>query len=159
MDKYSWIDVGSSFLPSEITAAFLNAQLENIEKIQSKRHEIWDSYQRILKILEGKGLVRLPNIPSYCSHNAHMFYLVCRTSDERNRLLDHLNRSGINAIFHYLPLHKSVFYSTKYSGNELSMCDHYGDCLIRLPFYFELDIGTTNVISNAVLSFYREYKS
>ena len=159
VDKYSWIDVGSSFLPSEITAAFLNAQLENIEKIQSKRHEIWDSYQRGLKILEGKGLVRLPNIPSYCSHNAHMFYLVCRTSDERNRLLDHLNRSGINAIFHYLPLHKSVFYSTKYSGNELSMCDHYGDCLIRLPFYFELDIGTTNVISNAVLSFYREYKS
>jgi dTDP-4-amino-4,6-dideoxygalactose transaminase len=156
VSKYGWIDLGSSFLPSEITAAFLYAQLENIGKIQSKRHELWDSYQRNLKILENEGKVRLPNIPSYCSHNAHMFYLICRTSDERNRLLDYLNALGINAIFHYLPLHKSVYYSTRYSGDELRMCDMYADCLIRLPFYFELDIEKTEVVAKAIRDFFND---
>lgn len=156
VSKYGWIDLGSSFLPSEITAAFLYAQLENIEKIQSKRHEIWDSYHRNLKILENEGKVRLPNVPPYCSHNAHMFYLICRTSEERNRLLEYLNGLGINAIFHYLPLHKSAFYSTRYSGDKLRMCDHYADCLIRLPFYFELDMESTEIISNAIRDFFRE---
>lgn len=156
VSKYEWIDLGSSFLPSEITAAFLYAQLENIERIQSKRHALWDSYQRNLQVLENEGLIRLPEVPSYCSHNAHMFYLVCRTSDERDRLLEHLNRMDINAIFHYLPLHKSVFYATKYLGKELSMCDHYASCLIRLPFYFELDIETVELISKAVFSFYKK---
>ncbi len=156
VSKYEWIDLGSSFLPSEITAAFLYAQLENIERIQSKRHALWDSYQRNLQVLENESLIRLPEVPSYCSHNAHMFYLVCRTSDERDRLLEHLNRMDINAIFHYLPLHKSVFYATKYLGKELSMCDHYASCLIRLPFYFELDIETVELISKAVFSFYKK---
>lgn len=156
VDKYSWTDIGSSFLPSEITAAFLYAQLENVERIQSKRHALWDSYQINLKILEKEGKVRLPNIPSYCSHNAHMFYLICRTTDERNRLLEYLNGLGINAIFHYLPLHKSVYNSTKYSGDELTMCDQYADCLMRLPFYFELDIETTEVVAKAILDFFRD---
>lgn len=159
VSKYGWIDLGSSFLPSEITAAFLYAQLENIEKIQSKRHELWDLYRRNLGILEIEGKVRLPHIPHYCSHNAHMFYLVCRNSDERNLLLDYLNGLGINAIFHYLPLHKSIFYSTRYTGDELSMCDHYADCLIRLPFYFELDLATVEVISGAVRGFFKKYES
>ncbi len=159
VNKYEWIDLGSSFLPSEITAAFLYAQLENIEKIQNKRHELWDSYLKNLKTLEDEGMVKLPQIPSYCSHNAHMFYLVCKTSNERNRLLDYLNGLGINAIFHYLSLHKSVFYSAKYSGDELNMCDHYADCLIRLPLYFELDLATVEVISGAVASFFKKYES
>jgi dTDP-4-amino-4,6-dideoxygalactose transaminase len=156
VSKYGWIDLGSSFLPSEITAAFLYAQLENIGKIQSKRHELWDSYLRNLKILEHEGKVRLPNIPSYCSHNAHMFYVICRTSAERNGMLDYLNALGINAIFHYLSLHKSVYYSTRYSGDELRMCDMYADCLIRLPFYFELDLEKTEVVAKAIRDFFKD---
>jgi dTDP-4-amino-4,6-dideoxygalactose transaminase len=156
VSKYGWIDLGSSFLPSEITAAFLYAQLENIGKIQSKRHELWDSYLRNLKILEHEGKVRLPNIPSYCSHNAHMFYVICRTSVERNRMLDYLNALGINAIFHYLSLHKSVYYSTRYSGDELRMCDMYADCLIRLPFYFELDLERTEIVAKAIRDFFND---
>lgn len=156
VSKYGWIDLGSSFLPSEITAAFLYAQLENIDMIQTKRHELWDSYQRNLKLLENEGKVRLPNIPSYCNHNAHMYYLICRTSEERTRLLEYLNRVGINAIFHYLPLHKSAYYSSKYIGGELSMCDQYADCLIRLPFYFELNVETIEVVASAILDFFKE---
>lgn len=156
VSKYEWIDLGSSFLPSEITAAFLYAQLQNIDMIQTKRHELWDSYQRNLKILENEGKVRLPNIPSYCSHNAHMYYLICRTSEERTKLLKYLNGVGINAIFHYLPLHKSAYYSSKYLGDELSMCDQYADCLIRLPFYFELNVETIEVVASAILDFFKE---
>ena len=156
VDKYNWMDVGSSFLPSEITAAFLYAQLESIEKIQGKRHELWESYQRNLGILENEGKVRLPNIPAYCSHNAHMFYLICRTSEERNRLLEYLNRLGINAIFHYLPLHKSSFFSTKYKGVDLVNCNHYSECLLRLPLYFELTLDSINITANAINDFYTQ---
>lgn len=156
VNKYEWIDLGSSFLPSEITAAFLYAQLENIGKIQSKRHKLWDSYQRNFRVLENEGKIRLPNIPFYSSHNAHMFYIICRTTDERNRLLVYLNALGINVIFHYLPLHKSLYYSTKYSGGELRMCDMYADCLIRLPLYFELDLETPEIVAKAIQDFFKE---
>jgi dTDP-4-amino-4,6-dideoxygalactose transaminase len=156
VNKYEWIDLGSSFLPSEITAAFLYAQLENIERIQSKRHELWDSYQRNLKVLENEGKVRLPSIPSFCCHNAHMFYIICRTTDERNRLLEYLNALGINVIFHYLPLHKSFYFSSKYSGDELPMCDMYADNLVRLPLYFEMNLETTGVVTRAIQYFFNE---
>lgn len=156
IDKYGWIDIGSSFLPSEITAAFLYAQLENIEHIQHKRHTLWDSYRRNLKALENDGLVCLPKIPSFCEHNAHMFYLICRTPDERNKLIEYLNALGIQAIFHYLPLHKSAFFSSKYRGVDLVKCNHYSECLLRLPLYFELTLETINVITKAIHDFYTE---
>ena len=154
VDKYSWIDVGSSFLPSEITAAFLYAQLEKIEEIQNKRQLIWNAYYKNLKGLEDKGLVALPSLLPFCQHNAHIFYLVCRSTMERDRLLDHLNNQGINAIFHYLSLHKSNFYSPKYKGNDLPECDRYSASVIRLPLYFELTADEVQYISEKIVVFY-----
>ena len=154
VDKYSWIDVGSSFLPSEITAAFLYAQLEKIVEIQNKRQLIWNTYYKNLKDLEANGLVMLPSILPYCQHNAHIFYLVCRSAMEREKLLDYLNGLGINAIFHYLSLHKSNFYTPRYNGNDLPECDRYSTCLIRLPLYFELTDHEVDYISNKIVMFY-----
>jgi dTDP-4-amino-4,6-dideoxygalactose transaminase len=153
-DKYSWMDIGSSFLPSEITAAFLYAQLEKIDAIQSKRQLIWKKYYDNLKFLEEKGLADLPHVPTFCHHNAHMFYLVCHTEIERNQLLDHLNSSGVNAIFHYLALHNSAFYSAKYKGKELSECNRYAARLIRLPMFFELSLEETDHICERISNFY-----
>jgi len=155
-DKYSWIDIGSSFLPSEITAAFLYAQLEKIEEIQKKRQEIWRAYHTNLKKLEAGGCVLLPSIPDFNQHNAHIFYLICRSEEERNGLLHHLNHHGVNAIFHYLPLHKSLFYSSKYRGNELPECDRYASTLIRLPLYFELYNKEVLFITEKIYDFYNE---
>lgn len=154
VDKYSWIDIGSSFLPSEITAAFLYAQLEKIEEIQAKRQLIWNTYYKSLKVLEEIGLVVLPSQLPYCQHNAHIFYLVCRSAMERDRLLDYLNNEGINAIFHYLSLHKSDFYSTRYKGNDLPECDRYSANLIRVPLYFELTVDEVQHISEKIVAFY-----
>jgi dTDP-4-amino-4,6-dideoxygalactose transaminase len=138
IDKYGWVDIGSSFLPSEIISAFLFAQLENLNSIQEKRKLIWQQYYNGLKALENKGFLRLPFIPDYASNNAHMFFLVCRNGDERSRLIDFLKQNGIITVFHYLSLHKSAYYRDQYNGKELSNSDHYSDCLLRLPMYFEL---------------------
>jgi dTDP-4-amino-4,6-dideoxygalactose transaminase len=154
VDKYSWIDVGSSFLPSEITAAFLYAQLEAIESIQEKRVLLWNAYYEGLKKLAEIG-VGLPEIPHGYQHNAHIFYLVCRSGDEREKILRHLNSNGVNAIFHYLSLHKSEFYAKNHWGGELANCDRYHDCLIRLPIYFELSAENVQYVIDTVWAFYR----
>ena len=99
IDKYSWVDIGSSFLPSDIIAAFLFAQLENLEKIQARRKEIWNTYYMALKELEHKGFIRLPFIPAYATNNAHMFYLLCKNEAERSRLIAHLKAKNILAVF------------------------------------------------------------
>jgi dTDP-4-amino-4,6-dideoxygalactose transaminase len=153
-DKYGWIDVGSSFLPSEIIAAFLWAQLEKIEEIQAKRHFLWRTYYNSLKHLEERGTISLPNVPQFNQHNAHIFYLLCRSENEKNKLLSYLNENGVNAIFHYLPLHKSKFYSAIYEGEELVRCDLFAGTLLRLPLYFELDIEQINFITDKINDFY-----
>jgi len=107
VDKYGWVDIGSSFLPSEIIAAFLYAQLENLDNIQDKRKKIWHYYADALSSLATDEHVRLPFIPLYATNNAHMFYLLCRSLDERTRLIAHLKSKGIKAVFHYQFLHKS----------------------------------------------------
>lgn len=139
VNKYGWVDTGSSFLPSEVIAAFLWAQLENMEVIQNRRKSIWEQYHEGLKKLEEKGLVRLPEIPVYATNNAHMFYLVCRSLEERTALIKHLKDNGVLAVFHYLSLHLSNYY-TKNNHNipNLPECDRYADCLVRLPMYYEL---------------------
>lgn len=139
VNKYGWVDTGSSFLPSEVIAAFLWAQLENMEVIQNRRKSIWEQYHEGLKKLEEKGLVRLPEIPVYATNNAHMFYLVCRSLEERTALIKHLKDNGVLAVFHYLSLHLSDYY-TKNNRNipNLPECDWYADCLVRLPMYYEL---------------------
>lgn len=138
VNKYGWVDVGSSFLPSEIIAAYLWAQLENLEDIQKRRREIFDLYYDGLKEWAEVNGIKLPYIPEYATNNGHMFYLVLNNMEQRDKLLTHLKENGIFCVFHYLSLHKSEFYKGKYDGNELENADRYTECLVRLPFYYEL---------------------
>lgn len=155
VDKYGWVDIGSSFLPSEIVAAFLYAQLEHLQNIQEKRLSIWNFYYNRLKDLESKGFFQLPIIPKYSTNNAHMFYLVCNNLDERTKLINHLKNNGIQAVFHYISLHKSPFYLEKHDGRELPNSDRFTDCLVRLPMYYELSTEQVNFICEKVEEFYR----
>jgi dTDP-4-amino-4,6-dideoxygalactose transaminase len=139
VDKYGWVDIGSSFLPSEIIAAFLWAQLENLEKIQAKRKEIWNNYFERLKDWAQKNEIELPLIPSYATNNGHMFYLICKNLEQRTKLLSYLKENEILAVFHYISLHKSPFYLSKYEGSALPETDRFTDALVRLPLFYELN--------------------
>ncbi len=139
VDKYGWVDIGSSFLPSDIIAAFLYAQLENLEDIQKRRKVIWNTYNEALMPLKEKGLLQLPVIPPFASNNAHMYYVVFKSLEQRNEVVKMLKESNIYAVFHYLSLHKSPYYTDKHDGRELPEADRYTDCLLRLPMYYELD--------------------
>ena len=141
VDKYSWVDTGSSFLPSEIISAFLWAQIENMRDIQDKRIKIWNRYYEGLSSFEPVSIKKpkLPLVPEYATNNAHMFYLVCDNVDDRTRFIQHLKDKGILSVFHYLSLHKSSYYE-KYSTrkSELPNSDMFSDCLVRLPLFYEL---------------------
>jgi len=139
IDKYGWVDIGSSFLPSDIIAAFLYAQLEHLNEIQRKRKEIWHTYYVALKPFEERGLFTLPFIPAYATNNAHMFYIVCKDMTLRNEIIGLLKANDILSVFHYLSLHKSPYYASKHDGRELPQTDRYSDCLLRLPMYYELE--------------------
>lgn len=136
VNKYGWVDTGSSFLPSEIVAAFLYAQLENLDEIQKKRKEIWNYYKYLISNTSGN--YQLPDVPSFATNNAHMFYLVCTDLDTRTDLLRRFKENEVLAVFHYLSLHKSLYYEDKHDGRELPNADRYSDCLVRLPLYYEL---------------------
>ena len=138
VNKYGWCDIGSSFLPSEVVAAFLWAQLESMDEIQSKRKVLWDKYHALLTPLAEKGMCRLPDIPDYATNNAHMFYLVCNSLEERTMLIKTLKDNDMLAVFHYLSLHSSPYYRGKHDGRDLPNCDRYADCLVRLPMYCDL---------------------
>lgn len=155
VNKYGWVDIGSSFLPSEIIAAFLYAQLENIEHIQKRRKEIWIKYYEGLKRLEEQKLIRLPYIPSYSTNNAHIFYILCRSLEERTALINFLKTKKIMAVFHYLSLHKSPYYiKVNKTTPQLPNCDYYTDCLLRLPLFYELPDDNIKYIIDSILSFY-----
>ncbi len=139
VNKYGWVDVGSSFLPSEIVAAFLFAQLECLDAIQARRRAIWDAYAEALAPLARQGAFALPEMPPYATNNAHMFYLVCPSLEARTALISRLKEDGILAVFHYLSLHASEFYASRHDGRPLPNCDRFADCLVRLPLYYELD--------------------
>lgn len=139
VNKYGWCDTGSSFLPSEIIAAFLWAQLEEMDGIQAKRKRIWDEYYRLLTPLAEQGRFQLPDIPDYATNNAHMFYLVCNSIEERTALIRKLKNNDVQAVFHYLSLHSSPYYRHKHDGRELTNCVRYADCLARLPMYYDLN--------------------
>ncbi len=156
VNKYGWVDVGSSFLPSDILAAFLYAQLENIEDIQHKRLQIWNQYYAGLLPLEEKGICKLPKIPEYASNNAHMFYLICNSLDKRTRLIKHLKENGIYAVFHYLSLHKSDYYLSKHYGRQLPLSDLFEETLLRLPMYYELTPIDTDSIIECIIQFYKK---
>ena len=154
VNKYGWVDIGSSFLPSEIIAAFLYAQLENLDNIEERRGEIWTSYFKGLTTLEENGYIKLPHIPDYATNNSHMFYIVCKNSQQKDNLLKHINNCGIKAVFHYLSLHKSDFYKDKHDGRELIQSDYYSDCLVRLPLFFELTDKQIDYICQTIISFF-----
>ncbi len=150
VDKYGWKDVGSSFLPSEIEAAFLWAQLEHLDEIQNKRKLLWNAYFDGLKMLAANGVFELPLLPDYATNNGHLFYLVCRNLEERTLLIKYLKERGILSLFHYQSLHRSEYYSGKHDGRVLPNCDRYSDCLVRLPMYYDLttdevDFVVTNI--------------
>jgi dTDP-4-amino-4,6-dideoxygalactose transaminase len=154
VDKYGWVDIGSSFLPSDIIAAFLYAQLEHIDQIQEKRKSIWNLYFEGLQRLENRGDIILPFVPEYASNNAHMFYLLCNSLEERSRLITHLKDRGILSVFHYLSLHKSPYYVDRHDGRELINADRYSDCLVRLPMYYELKDGDVEIIVKNICGFF-----
>lgn len=140
IDKYGWVDIGSSFLPSDMVAAFLYAQLENMDEIQDRRKSHWQTYWDALEPLAKKGCFELPKIPAYATNNAHMFYLIFPNLEKRSAFIDGMKAQNINPVFHYLSLHKSPYYAGQYYGEELSNSDRYTDCLVRLPFYYDLPI-------------------
>jgi dTDP-4-amino-4,6-dideoxygalactose transaminase len=154
VDKYGWVDIGSSFLPSDIIAAFLYAQLENIDEIQFRRRCLWNTYYKALKPLEEAAKIKLPSIPYYATNNAHLFYIICKSLEERSLLIECLKKQKIMAVFHYLSLHKSPYYYKKYEGEALANVDNYSDCLLRLPMFFELKSEEQELVIDTIHSFY-----
>ena len=156
VNKYGWVDTGSSFLPSETISAFLYAQLENLDMIQDRRKAIWEQYNKGLKHLEEKGFVHLPVLPEYSTNNAHMFYLVCRSLEERTMLIKYLKDNGVLSVFHYLSLHLSGYYKANYTEiPNLPFCDRFADCLLRLPMFYELKAEEIKMIVDLIDRFYK----
>ncbi len=157
IDKYGWVDVGSSFLMSELTAAYLWAQLESIAKIQTRRLEVWNLYNSLLKDVQSKYGCTLQTIPSHSTNNAHAFYMICNSTEERGGLIKYLKENDAQLVFHYLSLHKSAFYSDKHDGRELPNADRYSDCLVRLPIYYDITNEQVQKIAEKINSFYADY--
>ncbi|MDZ7371956.1 MAG: dTDP-4-amino-4,6-dideoxygalactose transaminase [candidate division KSB1 bacterium] len=152
--KYEWLDLGSSFLASELTAAFLYGQLECIEQIQQKRLHLWNLYRQGLAPLENAGKLKLPKVPAYARHNSHIFFVKTESKTERDALLRHLRQAGIHAVFHYLTLHCSPFYKDKHDGRPLPNAERWSNCLLRLPLYYELKESELAFIIDQISSFY-----
>ena len=152
INKYGWVDTGSSFLPPEYVAAFLWAQLEALDSIQQKRKEIWNMYYQNL---QGISSLSLPVLPDYATNNAHAFYAVCATPEERTALIRYLKSHGVYSVFHYLSLHKSDFVKNqKWEVEELPQADKYTDCLVRFPLFYALEPDEVKYICEQIKSFY-----
>jgi dTDP-4-amino-4,6-dideoxygalactose transaminase len=150
---YSWTGLGSSCMPSEVTAAFLAAQLERTEEVHHKRLALWNGYYSMLHPFAGASFT-LPEVPAYARHNAHTFYLVCSSREERDSLIASLREKGVQAAFHYQALHSSPFYKQCYRASELPNATRYSEQLVRLPLYFDLSPSDVQQVSEAVLKFY-----
>ena len=152
VNKYGWVDMGSSFLPSEFNAAYLWAQLEQLDDIQGKRKHIWNRYFEGLNGKIGND-VKLPYIPEYATNNAHMFYLLSPSLEYRTALMKFLKENDVQTTFHYLPLHSSKYYEDKHDGRVLPNCDRYGDTLVRLPLFYELEDMEIDKIVKLIVEF------
>lgn len=155
VDKYTWVDIGSSYLPSELNAAFLYAQLGAAKEVKTKRMQLWQRYYNDLKELENKGIIELQKIQPHCNHNAHIFYIKLKDIEERQRMIVYLRKNGIQAVFHYIPLHTSL------KGKLL--CEFIGEDeyttkeserLLRLPLYHSLSIQEVDFICNNIRGFF-----
>jgi dTDP-4-amino-4,6-dideoxygalactose transaminase len=154
VDCYEWLDIGSSFLPSDLTAAYLFAQLEALEPIQKKRVALWEHYFERLKHLEEKGVLERPTIPPYATPNGNLFYVLCSNRQERDALIGHLRENGIHAVFHYLPLHESPFYRGKHGDRILPQARRYADCLVRMPLYYALTHEDVDYVCDHIEAFW-----
>lgn len=156
VDKYTWVDVGSSYLPSDILAAFLYAQLENMEPITQKRAKIYQTYYELLQPLAKQGLFSLPVIPEECESNFHMFYILLQDIQTRMELIAHLKERGILSVFHYVPLHTSpVGQSLGYRKGMLPLTENLSERVLRLPFYFELEEDDIYRIARDIYDFFK----
>ena len=152
VDKYSWVDIGSSFLPADYVAGFLYAQLESIEIIQNKRKILWDRYHSGLR---GLSEISLPVIPEFSTNNAHMYYIICKDNTKRDSLIKYLKSKGIHAVFHYLSLHQSAYSELRgFNTASLVNSDFFTNNLVRLPLYFELSFEQQDYIINTIKSFF-----
>ncbi|MGB1294612.1 MAG: dTDP-4-amino-4,6-dideoxygalactose transaminase [Flavobacteriales bacterium] len=158
IDKYGWVDVGSSFLPSEVISAFLYAQLENMDSIQNKRKTLWNQYYNAFSSCKEIDESILPKVPEYATNNAHMFYMVCSSIEERNNLIAYLKQTECQLVFHYLSLHKSPFFEGKYEGENLVNSDNYTERLVRLPLYFDLSNANQALVIKGIKAFYSQNK-
>lgn len=155
VDKYTWVDQGSSYLPSELNAAYLYPQLEEADKINNDRLKSWNRYYELLKPLAEKGAIELPFIPAHCKHNAHMFYIKAKDLEERTRLIAHLKEQGITAVFHYVPLHSSPA-GKKFGrfGGEDKYTTKESERLVRLPMYYGLKDSDVEYICEKIYEFW-----
>ncbi|MCR8635986.1 dTDP-4-amino-4,6-dideoxygalactose transaminase [Paenibacillus radicis (ex Xue et al. 2023)] len=155
VDKYTWVDVGSSYLPSELNAAYLYAQFEKANEVNQNRLKSWRQYYEILTPLSREGFINLPFIPEHCEHNAHMFYIKTKNIHERTNLIDYLRKNNVIATFHYVPLHSSI------AGNEYGVFqgnDEFttkeSERLLRLPFFYDLHSDQIELICNLIFKYY-----
>ncbi|WP_297514461.1 dTDP-4-amino-4,6-dideoxygalactose transaminase [Flavobacterium sp.] len=150
VNKYGWVDTGSSFLPSEVIAAFLWAQIENLALIQQKRNTLWNAYYQGLQSVPS---VTLPQLPEYATNNGHMFYIVLPSLSARTQLIRYLQEAGYHAVFHYISLHSSPYYQSKHDGRNLIHSDKFTNCLLRLPMFYELRIENVKSIAKCINEF------
>jgi len=156
VDKYTWVDAGSSYLPSDIIAAFLYAQMENAEQIIAKRNQIYAWYREALRPLADKGLLQLPFVLENSLSNGHIFYIIARSLEERTKLAGFLRDRGILAVFHYVPLHSSP--AGKKFGRtcgKMHVTDKVSDCLLRLPLYYEMTAEEVSFVAEKISDFYK----
>ena len=157
VDKYTWVDVGSSYLMNEISAAYLWGQLENVEEINNDRLKTWQMYYNGLKDLEEKGYIELPIIPKECIHNAHMFYIKVKDLEIRSKLIEYLRQEGIITTFHYIPLHSSPAGEKfgRFNGED-EYTTKESERLVRLPMYYKLSLEKVNYICECIKNFFNK---
>lgn len=154
IDKYGWVDIGSSFLPSEMIAAFLYAQLEGVDEIQQLRLDAWQNYYTGLLDIANEGHLQLMELPGYARHNAHMFYIVLPNEEQREALRIYLKEQGIAAVFHYSSLHAAPFFAGKHQGGTMPESDRYSDCLLRLPLFADITAEEQEYVMDKIREFY-----
>ena len=160
VDKYTWVDVGSSYLPSDMIAAYLYAQLDYSTDIQNKRMYIWNRYNEYFEKYEKTGLIRRPIIPAECTHNAHMYYVLFNDLDTRTDFISYLKENNITTVFHYIPLHSAPA-GRKYcriheNGNDLPVTNRISDTLVRMPLFYDMTDETMEYIFSVVDKFFSE---
>lgn len=154
-DRYSWVGLGSSFFPSEFGAAVLSAQLDALDRISYQRVILWHRYQSNLKKLADDGKIIPSSVPDGAATNGHLYYILCKSADERALLMKHLSADGIDSVFHYLSLHASPYFSDKHDGRELPNSDRFTNCLLRLPMYYDLQIADVDRVCESISKFYK----